>query len=80
MRRPSAGAARASSRHGPSPRGRVARRAAKSLRLPLGERLALIAVVAALAGARPALAALLAWGSAAAAATLAGRVARSLSR
>ncbi|MES9543938.1 hypothetical protein [Actinomadura sp. NPDC000600] len=62
-----------------SQRGRAARRAAKSLRLPLGERFALISLTAALADARLTFAALLAWGSAAAAATLAGRVARSLS-
>ncbi|WP_149259100.1 DUF5941 domain-containing protein [Actinomadura sp. K4S16] len=64
---------------GTSQRGRAARRAAKSLRLPLGERFALISLTAALADARLTFAALLAWGSAAAAATLAGRVARSLS-
>ncbi|MEV0666939.1 hypothetical protein ACIBI3_27165 [Actinomadura luteofluorescens] len=75
-------AAYSASRHArrprPSRRGGFARRAAKSLRLPLGERFALIAVTAALADARLTFAALLAWGSAAAALTLGGRVARSL--
>ncbi|MEV3924086.1 hypothetical protein [Actinomadura coerulea] len=66
------------SRRGPSRRGGVARRAAESLRLPFGERFALIALTAALADARLTFAALLAWGSAAAALTLGGRVARSL--
>ncbi|MEU8120930.1 hypothetical protein AB0C21_19655 [Spirillospora sp. NPDC049024] len=69
---------RGTSPRGASQRGRAARRAAKSLRLPLGERFALISLTAALADARLTFAALLAWGSAAAAATLAGRVARSL--
>ncbi|MFD0537835.1 hypothetical protein ACFQY7_32925 [Actinomadura luteofluorescens] len=63
----------------PSRRGGLARRAAESLRLPVGERFALIALTAALADARPVFTALLAWGSAAAALTLGGRVARSLS-
>jgi hypothetical protein len=70
---------RGTSPRGPSRWGRAARRAVKSLRLPLGERFALISLTAALADARLVFAALLAWGSAAAAATLAGRVARSLS-
>ncbi|NDU77516.1 hypothetical protein GWI34_33580 [Actinomadura sp. DSM 109109] len=70
-------AARHVRRPRPSRRGALARRAAKSLRLPMGERFALIAVTAALADARLTFAALLAWGSAAAAVTLAGRVARS---
>ncbi|WP_141581038.1 DUF5941 domain-containing protein [Actinomadura sp. WMMA1423] len=67
------------SRRGPSRQDGVGRRAAKSLRLPLGERFALISVTAALADARLTFAALLAWGSAAGASTLAGRVTRSLS-
>jgi phosphatidylglycerophosphate synthase len=65
-------------RRGRPLRGGAARRAAKSLRLPLGERFALIALTAALADARLTFAALLAWGAAAAALTLGGRVARSL--
>ncbi|MGI5419573.1 hypothetical protein [Actinomadura luteofluorescens] len=76
-------AAYAASRHARRPRssrrGGLARRAAESLRLPVGERYALIALTAALADARPVFTALLAWGSAAAALTLGGRVARSLS-
>ncbi|GGQ04218.1 hypothetical protein BKA00_004578 [Actinomadura coerulea] len=69
--------ARRPSRRGRSRRGGVARRAAESLRLPFGERFALIALTAALTDARLTFAALLAWGSAAAALTLGVRVARS---
>ncbi|MEU9016391.1 hypothetical protein [Actinomadura sp. NPDC048394] len=67
----------AASRYGRRPRqGRirneVARRAVRALALPAGERFALIAVTAALAGARVTFAVLLVWGSAAAAFVLAG--------
>ncbi|MWA05477.1 hypothetical protein F8568_034965 [Actinomadura sp. LD22] len=67
----------ASSRYGGRPRpGRlrneVARRAVRALALPAGERFALIAVTAALAGARVTFGVLLVWGSAAAAFVLAG--------
>ncbi|MFI0405054.1 hypothetical protein [Actinomadura sp. 3N508] len=58
----------------------VLRRVGKGLGLPPGERLALVSVTAAVAGARPTFAVLLAWGSAAATVTLAGRTARSLVR
>ncbi|MEU8804501.1 hypothetical protein [Spirillospora sp. NPDC048819] len=59
-------------------RGAFLRRARNSLGLPLGERFALISVTAASAGARPAFAALLAWGAAATAVTLTERSRRSL--
>ncbi|MEU9841260.1 hypothetical protein AB0C69_18780 [Actinomadura sp. NPDC048032] len=71
-------AGRRARRPRPSRRGGVAGRAVESLRLPFGERFALIAVTAALADARLTFAALLAWGSAAAALSLGGRAARSL--
>ncbi|TDB90086.1 hypothetical protein E1264_06030 [Actinomadura sp. KC216] len=58
----------------------VLRRVGKGLGLPPGERLALVSVTAAVAGARPTFAVLLAWGSAAATVALAGRTARSLVR
>ncbi|MFG2089268.1 MULTISPECIES: hypothetical protein [unclassified Spirillospora] len=56
----------------------VLRRARNSLGLPLAERFALISVTAASAGARPAFAVLLAWGSAATAVTLTERSRRSI--
>jgi Family of unknown function (DUF5941) len=67
----------ASSRYGRRPgrdriRNEVARRAVRALALPAGERFALIAVTAALAGARVTFTVLLVWGSAAAAFVLAG--------
>ncbi|WP_433474486.1 hypothetical protein ACQPZP_37990 [Spirillospora sp. CA-142024] len=72
-------ASRTARRPPPSRRGLVVRRAAKSLRLPLGERFALISLTAAFADARLTFAVLLAWGSAATACALAGRVTRSIS-
>ncbi|QKG25079.1 DUF5941 domain-containing protein [Actinomadura verrucosospora] len=75
----------ATSRYGRRPRearirNEVARRAVRALALPAGERFALIAVTAALAGARAALTVLLVWGSAAAAFVLAGRARDSFAR
>ncbi|MFI0367169.1 hypothetical protein ACH35V_04775 [Actinomadura sp. 1N219] len=61
-------------------RSDVLRRVGKGLGLPTGERLALVSVTTAVAGARPTFAVLLAWGSAAATVVLAGRAARSLVR
>ncbi|MFB4313376.1 CDP-alcohol phosphatidyltransferase family protein [Actinomadura sp. 21ATH] len=58
--------------------GRAAYWARKALTLPSGERIALIAVTAAAADARVAFLALLAWGAAAAAYTLAGRLGRAV--
>ncbi|TMR03494.1 hypothetical protein ETD83_10430 [Actinomadura soli] len=60
--------------------GGVLRRVGKGLGLPPGERLALVSVTAAVAGARPTFAVLLAWASAASTVVLAGRAARSLVR
>lgn len=59
------------------PPGTAARRAWNCLGLPPGERVALTAVTAALGGARLTFAVLLAWGSAATAAAVAGRLGRS---
>ncbi|MFI0486330.1 hypothetical protein [Actinomadura sp. 9N215] len=64
----------------PRPRRTVPRWAGDVLGLPPGARYVLIAGTAAVAGARLTFAALLAWGSAAVAVALAGRVARSLAR
>ncbi|TDC58004.1 hypothetical protein E1281_02900 [Actinomadura sp. KC345] len=62
---------------GPSRRDVFLRRAGRSLALPFGERVALIAVVAALGGPRPVFAVLLTWGSIVAAVMLVRRLARS---
>ncbi|TDD29709.1 hypothetical protein E1287_30440 [Actinomadura sp. KC06] len=65
---------------GASRRSGVLRRVGRGLGLPTGERLALVSITAAVAGARPTFAVLLAWCSAAATVVLAGRAARSLVR
>ncbi|TDC96160.1 DUF5941 domain-containing protein [Actinomadura sp. 7K507] len=63
---------------GASRRSTFLRRAGNSLGLPFGERLALIAAIAAFGGARPVFAVLLAWGSVVTAVALSRRLARSL--
>ncbi|GAA2128103.1 hypothetical protein [Actinomadura napierensis] len=78
-------AAYASSRHGRrthpgGPRQEFGRRALRALALPDGERFALIAVTAGIAGARVTFEVLLLWGSAAAVFVLAGHACAALAR
>ncbi|MDL4814708.1 DUF5941 domain-containing protein [Actinomadura opuntiae] len=79
-RRPHPGHPHPGHPHPGGPRQEFARRALRALALPVGERFALIAVTAGIAGARVTFGVLLLWGSAAAVFVLAGHVCEALAR